>query len=242
MNNAENDLHDENSVKIQKELEHFLADDSYYHIPIYKSKKNNKLLNKKILVMSGGAIKGIAHIGVLKALETKNIIKNITTFAGTSVGSLILALYIIGYTADELYNIIKLFKIDKLKFITFSGFLEDYGLDSGVKMEYVVKRLISAKNFNKEITLKELYNKTNKTLILTTTCLNTMEAEYISYKNYPDISLYKAIRMSISIPIFYTPVKHNGYFYVDGGCIDNYPVHIFQNDINNVIGAYLEES
>lgn len=227
---------------IQKELDDFLKEDiTNINFPIYKSNKQKHKNNKTILILSGGAIKGIAHIGVLKALEIKNIIQNIHTYVGTSAGALILTLYILGYKADELYEIVKYFEINKVKSITFSNLLEYYGLDNGNKIEYVLKRLITAKKFNENITLKELYEKTNKTLILTTVCLNNMKAYYLSHKTEPDLSLYKAIRMSISIPIYYTPVKYKNQYYVDGGCIDNYPIHIFKDNIEQVIGAFLEE-
>lgn len=231
-----------NEDNIQQELDDFLKEEiTNINFPIYKSDSTKNKNDKTILILSGGAIKGIAHIGVLKALEIKNMIQHIHTYVGTSVGGMILALYILGYKADELYEIVKHLEMNKVKSITFANLLEYYGLDNGNKIEYVLKRLITAKNFNENITLKELYNKTKKTLILTTVCLNDMKAYYLSHETEPDLSLCKAIRMTISIPIYYTPVRHKNNYYVDGGCIDNYPIHIFNENIEQVIGAFLEE-
>jgi NTE family protein len=51
-----------------------------------------------------------------------------------------------------------------------------------------------------------------------------------------------AIQMTIAIPIYFYPVKYENKLYVDGGCIDNYPIHIFENSSENVIGIYLIEN
>ena len=59
-----------------------------------------------ILVFSGGGIKGIALLGVLKALIELDFIQYFDTFSGVSIGALMMLLYLIGYTPDELLKII----------------------------------------------------------------------------------------------------------------------------------------
>jgi len=197
---------------------------------------------KKILIFSGGGIKGIAYIGILKALTELKIIDNIHTFVGTSIGALILVLYIIGYTHEELYNFVIKFDFKKAKSINIFKFLENYGLDDGNKFEYVINRLIKAKNIDPNISLEQLYKLTNKKIILTTVCLNSSEVCYLSHESHPELSLITAIRMSTSIPIYYKPVIYNNLIYIDGGCIDNYPIHLFRNNLDEVIGFYLVQS
>lgn len=206
-------------------------------IPIYISRKKYK----KILVLSGGGIKGISFIGAFKAFEELNFLDKFEIFAGTSVGALIISLYVIGYTPDELYEFVMKFDFSKLKQINISNVFNNMGLDNGTKIEYVIQRLISAKGYDPYITLKDLYDRTKKKIIFTTVCINTVDVCYISYENYPQLPLLTAIRMSISIPIFYTPVKYNNYFYIDGGCIDNYPIKLFKNELENVIGIYIND-
>ena len=58
------------------------------------------------LILSGGGIKGISLIGAIEYLYEKNYMNNINTILGTSIGSIIGYLIIIGYTPEELYNII----------------------------------------------------------------------------------------------------------------------------------------
>lgn len=228
-------------INLDMEIKTFLNNiDDDIDFPIYQSKNTNNNI-KNILVLSGGAVKGIAFIGVLKALEVKGILDNINIYAGSSVGTIILMLYLIKYSPDEMYEIVKNFNIDNMKSISIGNLLKDYGLDTGIKLEYVLKRLIGAKGYDENITLGELYKKTSKEFILTTTCLNTKKTKYLNYREDADLPLYKAVRMSTSVPIFYTPVEYKGMLYIDGGCMDNYPIHIFNKTINKVIGAYLVE-
>jgi len=194
---------------------------------------------KKVLVLSGGGIKGLDYIGVFKALEELKYLDNLNIFAGSSVGALMLALLTIGYNPDEMYEFIKKFNLDKIKSIDIVNFLKCFGLDDGIKIEHVLKRLIKAKGYNEEITLLELYKLTKKKLIFTTVCINTLDVIYLSHENYQDLQLYKAIRMSISIPWFYTPVEYKNKLYIDGGCVDNYPIQLFKDKLEEVLGIYL---
>jgi predicted acylesterase/phospholipase RssA len=198
--------------------------------------------NKTILVLSGGGIKGLALVGCLKALEKLNILNNFKTMAGTSVGALITALYVIGYSPDELYVFIKKFNFGSLKNIKLLNLFTHLGVDDGCKMQVMIERMIVAKGHNADITLETLYKHTNITILMTTVCLNTCKPVYLSHKTHPDLPLSTAIRMSTCIPWFYVPISYKGYLYTDGGCIDNYPIHLFKNKIEKVIGIYLVDS
>lgn len=200
-----------------------------------------EIKHKTNLVLCGGGIKGIAHIGVLYALDKLQCLDKFQELAGTSVGGLIVALYALGFSPVELYEFIKLFNLGKLKNISIMN-IPLFGLDIGDKFEYVIKRLIKSKGLNENITLKELYDKTKKTLILVTVCLNTMEICYLSHDTFPDLPIYLAIRMSTSIPFIYCPVTYNGSMYIDGGCLDNYPISIYKDKLKETLGILLIDS
>lgn len=205
------------------------------NIPIYKPKKS-------IIILSGGGFKGIAHIGVFKALEETKNIKYIKTFVGTSIGSFICSLYVIGYNSNDLFDIVNLLHLNKTKNINFENLFMYYGFDNGDKIEIIIKKLLKAKNYNENATLLDVYRITNKRLILSTTCINSTSVKYLSHTNFPTLSLWKAIRMSISIPFYFTPVLHKKKLYIDGACMDNYPIHIFKHMLNKVFGVYLFEN
>ena len=86
-----------------------------------------------------------------------------------------------GYSPAELYDFIKLFDLNKIKNISILN-IHSFGFDTGHKFEYIIKRLIKGKGYSENITLKELYDKTNKKIILVTVCLNTMEVCYLSHE------------------------------------------------------------
>lgn len=195
----------------------------------------------KNLVLCGGGIKGLVHIGVLHALYDIGILNGFDCFIGSSVGGLIIALHSIGYSSAELYDFIKSFDLKLLKNLSILN-IDSFGLDAGHNFEYVTKRLIERKGFNENITLKEIHEKTKKKIVLVTVCVNDLNVCYLSYETFPDLPLYIAIRMTTSIPFIYCPVQYNGKMYIDGGGLDNYPMSYFENGLHDTIGILITES
>jgi NTE family protein len=215
-------------------------------IPLFFDKpSDNKLLHtSKInnLVLSGGGIKGFGHIGALKALEEYNLINNLTTIAGTSVGAIIGMLYSIGYKSKDMIEFMEHFNLKGIKKIDFMKILELFGVDDGEKIELLLKKLLKNKNIHENITLIETFKLTGIELIVASVCVNDRKVKYISYKSNPHLELIKAVRMSFSVPFYFTPVEYNDELYIDGGCIDNFPIHLFDNEQENTIGIYLYSS
>ena len=207
---------------------------------------NNKINNIKILILSGGGSRGMTYYGVLKALDELNILKNIHTFATTSVGSFFACMYLIGYNTDELVDFMYLFDVKKLsrlesfENIPFFDIIKNYGLDDGENIHIIFNNLLKAKGLKENITLLELYNITKKKFIATTVCINSKEVVYISHENFPELRISDAIRMSSCFPFYYKPVIYNNQYYVDGGLINNYPIDLFKENIDEVIGILMD--
>jgi len=214
-------------------INHILDD----KINILLGKSDKK--NKTILVLSGGGVKGIAHMGALKSLEKRNMLCGFKTIIGTSVGSLIGLLHSIGYSPDEMYDFIELLDISKLRNLDASSLLEDFGLDNGKKLEVVLVKLLEAKSIKANITFGELYEKTNINLIFTTVCLNDKQIHYLSHTYTPDLDILTACRMTSSIPIYFVPVKYKNKMYIDGACMENYPIQLFENRLDECVGICL---
>lgn len=196
------------------------------------------MVEKKNIVLSGGGIKGISLVGALYALEKLDILREIVNFAGASVGSLIIGLLVIGYSPLELYEFIKVFDFTEAKGIDINN-IQNFGLDTGSKIQYIIKRLITNKSHSENITLQELYDFTKKHITFTTVCVNTMKVCYISHENYPHLELVKAIMMSLAIPLIFCPVIHENNMYIDGGCLDNFPICVFKNDMKSTFGILI---
>lgn len=209
--------------------------------PYFAETKQYFKNKKKILVISGGGLKGITFIGAMKALDDHDILSKIETFAGTSVGALLIILYLIGFDFDELFDFIKFFDASKMSSLDkLSNFITNYGIDDGKRISIILTKLFQSKNINPKITFEELFKITNKTVIITTVCLNTMALTFLSHTSHPKMEILLAIKMAIAIPIIFSPVIYNGNMYVDGACMDNFPISIFHEQINDVIGLNIE--
>ncbi len=204
--------------------------------------KHNHKSSKNILIMSGGGTKGLAHIGGLKALKELNILDDIKTIAGSSAGALVGFLFNIGYSPEELINFVMMFDMKKIQDLDPSGLLNSFGMDNGHKFSLTLSKMVEEKMTNPNITFRELYNKTGITLYITGTCMNNKQPYYFSYKTNPNMAVVCAVRIAISFPIYFTPVEYEGKMYIDGGCIDNYPIQLFKHNIDSVIGFYLSDA
>lgn len=189
---------------------------------------------KYSLVFSGGGIKGLAFIGVIKALELNNIIENTNKIVGSSIGALLSTMIVLGYNSSDMLDILKKIKIPSLKDIQFSQFISKYGIDTGDKFSKLFRYIISQKLQKPNITFKELYEINNINLILTGTCIERQKTEYFSHKNTPNMQVWLALRISTSVPFYFQPVKFNNYTYIDGAIIDPIPVSQTNDEENTI--------
>ncbi|HEY0177712.1 MAG TPA: patatin-like phospholipase family protein [Pedobacter sp.] len=171
---------------------------------------------KKVgIVLSGGGIRGIAHLGVLKALINAGI--KISHISGTSAGSIVGAFYASGIDPEEGLDIF--LKTKLLRFIRPAGSL---GL---VSIEHTSTLL---KNFFPEDSIENLK------IPLTITATNFSEGNLVYFSKGP---LIKAIQASCCIPGIFRPIMIDGQMYVDGGILNNFPVEPLLNDCDFIIGS-----
>ncbi|MFA8451332.1 MAG: patatin-like phospholipase family protein [Bacteroidales bacterium] len=186
------------------------------------------------LVLSGGGAKGLAHIGVLKAIEEAGI--EIDYIGGTSMGGVIGGLYAIGYSPDSLVSIatdldwtyllsdrVPLENIpleekiyDKKYFFTFpvkEGLTLPKGLVTGQNIDLLLRRLTSPAYKQKDFS--------KFPIPFLTVATNIVDGNPVVIKKG---DLAEALRATMSIPSFFIPVDYEGAYVVDGGVVDNYPV------------------
>ena len=192
------------------------------------------------LVFSGGGVKGIGFIGCLKCLLDKGLYKkeNIKKIIGTSSGSMIATFLAIGYSIKEINDLAIEINFDLIRDISAENilnFFQDYGLDSGKKLERIMDIIIK-KKLKENLTFKELYDIKGIELVINAVCLNDQKVEYFNYKSYPDLKISKAVRMSSSIPIVFKPVEFNNKLYIDGAVLDNLSVNLCED---NFLGFYI---
>ncbi len=163
------------------------------------------------LVLGSGGARGLAHIGVIKWLEENNFeIKSIT---GCSIGALIGGVY----AAGELDQLEKwMLSIDKLDIAT----LLDLSWGSGgvFKGDKIINTLID---------LIEDVQIENLSIPFTAVAANIITEKEVWINTG---SLFDAIRASVSLPLFFTPVKYKGNILIDGGVLNPIPIAPTFND------------
>jgi len=169
------------------------------------------------MVLSGGAARGLAHVGVLRALAEEGLEPQ--ALAGSSAGAIVAALYAAGYSADDMleFFIVKSpFKLSKLALAkpgifdtakTVSDFLEYFPDDS--------------------------FEALGKPIHVVATDLIEARADIISSGR-----LVPAILASASTPLVFTPTEIDGRWYSDGGITDNFPVAPLEGACDVILGVY----
>jgi NTE family protein len=205
----------------------------------------------KNLVFEGGGVKGIAYVGALDVLTQKKIIPNITRVGGTSAGAINAVLLGLGFSQNETKDI--LWALEFQKFMDdswgFIGgterFIKDYGWYKGDYFRHWIGELIRQKTGNSESTFADIEvmkeSKGFKSLYFMGTNLSTYFSEVFSAEHTPRICVADAVRISMSIPLFFAAKRNaRGDVYVDGGVLDNYPVKLFDREKYLQTGNYLK--
>jgi NTE family protein len=207
-------------------------------IPIYKGKLKN------ILVISGGGIKGYCALGAITKLKELGIIDQPDVYCGTSIGSSIALLLCIGYTSDDIYNILMDIDASMLTNYNIDTLLNDahFGFANLDSFFYILGMLMKKKKISPKITFKKLFDKVKKKLIITGVCINTSSLHYFNHIDTPNMEVLTAVRISSSIPIVFKPVIYNDKAWIDGGCLNNYPIDYFKDKLDDVIGILLEDN
>ena len=91
----------------------------------------------------------------------------------------------------------------------------------------------------REINFMELYERTGIKFQVLATNLKTFDWTIFDHIKTPTIPVTQAIRYSISIPFVFTAEKFDDQILVDGGVINNYPIHLFQDNLDRVLGLKL---
>jgi len=226
-NSTNNDIH--KNLEINK---NFILNKSQNNIPMESVEK---------LVFEGGGVKGIAFLGSLSVI--KDQLCNINAYAGTSVGSISATLLAIGYELNEIKEI--MWNTDFRKFfdheydipVDVYSIVEKYGICSGDTFCKWIANLIKNKTGDENYTFGKLWEERKIDLVMATTNITYLNPEYLSHINHPGMALKDAVRMSMSIPMVFNPINFQGNYYVDGGVIDNYPIHVFDGKYPGDIDA-----
>lgn len=197
------------------------------------------------LVLSGGGAKGAAHIGVLKYIEEAGI--PIDYIAGTSMGSIVGGMYALGYSSDEILDIISAVDWDRL----ISNQVERRKISYNNKSEnrsQVVTIPFSIGTDTEELQSRSFKNSLPTGIVSGDNLINLFNSLSVGYSDPVDFNdlpipflciatnvvngeadvlnkgiFSKSLRASMAIPILFDPVKIDETLYADGGLLNNFP-------------------
>ena len=203
------------------------------------------------LVMEGGGIRGFAYVGAFEVLDSLHILKDIKRVGGTSAGAIEAMLLSLGYTISEMKTVAMHIPLKQLNdgFVLggFRRMKKDLGFFKGIASAAWIEQLIENKTGDGNITFGELHRqsaaKGYKDLYVTGTDLTYQCLRIFSYESYPNMKIKDAVRISMSVPLYFRPVYINDsgvvfqkndasslHLMVDGGLLSNYPIEMFDSE------------
>ncbi|MCQ2739329.1 MAG: patatin-like phospholipase family protein [bacterium] len=188
---------------------------------------------KYTCLFGGGAIRGLAYIGAIRAMEELGMAFDI--IGGSSVGAVFATLLACGYKSYELENIYTKVNFELFKDIHF-GFGKPFALSKGEIYEDWLNDLISKNSNIKHMKFSDL----DKKLVIITTNLKNFATQEFSKFETPDFEIAKALKISSSMPGLMPPFKFNGADLADGDLQKASPMWKLSENINNSESRILE--
>lgn len=197
------------------------------------------------LVLSGGGAKGAAHIGVLKYIEEAGI--PIDYIAGTSMGSIVGGMYALGYTSDEILDIIS--DVDWDRLISNKVDRQEISYDSKSRgRTQIITVPFSLATDTEELQSRSFKNSLPTGIVSGDNLLNLFNSLSVGYSDPIDFNdlpipflciatnvingeadvlnkgvFSNSLRASMAIPILFDPIKIDDTLYADGGLVNNFP-------------------
>ncbi len=202
------------------------------------------------LVFKGGGVRGIAYMGALQVLEDKGILENIQRVAGTSAGAIAAALTCFRLSVAEtieVFNTLEVNKIPQSRSLlqtphfppvrghqNYRRLFQNYGwYSSEYFYNWLQDTIARFCRGNCQATFADLRKQGHRDLYVVASNLSRHRSEVFSAAATPDVCVADAVRMSMSIPLFFESLQFDGHtfgsgdYYVDGGIYANYPIHLF---------------
>lgn len=183
----------------------------------------------KCLVLSSAAYEIFYQISAINVLIKKKFlnISEIESFYCVSAGSITALLLCLQIDSDLIYNYVidrpwnKLFGLDASKIFNAYNNCGIYDKKIFIKG---FEPLFKVADIPLDITLKQLYEKTNKTLHIYCTNTNTLSKHLFNYKTDPDLPVIDAVYMSSAIPFIFKPLRYKDVIYNDGAFVCRFPI------------------
>lgn len=208
-----------------------------------------RIVPPRLLLFSGGGIRGASYLGVVQVLQEHKILQHIREFGGVSVGALTALLLALGYSLEKLERFTLEYNfgdVRQLELETILESIDNFGIDSGENVEKLVKKILHHKGFGPTTTFQELQSSNRcKGLRVWASDVQMFQQREFSANLTPNVSIVTAIHASVAIPFYFTPVKCplTGHLLCDGGVLDNYPISsLTEEEQQTTLGVVTEYS
>lgn len=200
-------------------------------MPLPATPPPQPLWRPKRILLSGGGIRAVAHVGALEVLHERGYLANVKEYVGVSAGAFVALGLCIGFTLAEMKMVCGLFDFALIRNIEADAILEfpqTYGLDDGKNLLKLIDSLLRLRGLSTETTFEELaFQMPEKPrLRCFATDLCTCSQREFSLEKTPKIAVKLALRASMCLPCYFMPVPdpETGNPLIDGGLIHNFPL------------------
>jgi hypothetical protein len=181
------------------------------------------------LVLSAGGPDGISFVGAIRWLEghAPRALAAMRTLVGCSAGAIVALFLSLGMSSDDMRAwVARGFEGGALTEADLDGvfsLIDRCGIDDGAQIVDALREVVRERLGDPHATFADVERHTGRRLVVCVSNLDSGERELLSVDTAPGMSVVLAVRMSISIPLLFTPVVHAGSLYVDGAIFDFCP-------------------
>ncbi len=215
-----------------------------------------KQVSYRNLVFKGGGVRGIAYIGAMEVLEEQRILNKIQRVAGTSAGAITALLTSLRLSVEDIKGLFDTLDLSKIPQAAPNGkkpildvkpfmrivqdeakisrLMKSYGWFSSEYFFDWLRELVAQHAYgNPQATFEDFHKLDYLDLHVVASNLTRQRAEIFSYRTSQKAPVAAAVRLSMSIPLYFEALQFDGKkfgsgdYYVDGGLYNNYPIHIF---------------
>lgn len=214
----------------------------------WKEYARTSIKTKRYLILSGGGVHGIAHIGFISFVkyyvDDNQFRTHFRGFAGTSIGAFLALLLACHET-----NVAQLFCwVTNPAFITqvlqsldLKQAWRAYGaVPNHIGTSYIESILQHYFPTFSKLTFQQLFHMTQKELCVVTVNVSTAQAEYHSWRTTPHLIVSDSVYASMCVPFLCQPMRINHQYYFDGGILDNFPIVRCGFPLDECLGSYLQ--
>lgn len=193
-------------------------------------------------IFSGGGIRICAHFGAYKIL--KPYLSHVREWTGVSAGALLALMIVLEYTVEEMEEMCIAYDFSSIRSLDpdyYFNFFDNLGIDPGENLTAFIEILLEKKGLSSNTTFGQLNDSMSIFRCWATNILTLEPIEFSQIKT-PEVPIVIALRASMSLPFYFSPVNWQDKILVDGACLGNFPIiHLTEKEANESWGLTFDD-